>query len=165
MEECKSCHRKTGLGKPKKDIPPVAGQYGSYLFNQMKRFQKKERHHDDDPDDETFDELADSDLDNLVTFIPGLPPHGPIDDARPFGLGTSKTASMNGMIAMAPPKGTLVSMQGGEATGPAAKIAGRFKILPTGDILLSPINQDMRQVTGLTGNFKVTADGILFMPD
>jgi hypothetical protein len=72
---------------------------------------------------------------------------------------------MSGMIAMAPPEGTLLSMQGGEAAGPGAKIAGRFKILPTGDILLSPVNQDMRQVTGLAGDFKVTADGILFMPD
>lgn len=165
MDECKSCHRPTGLGKPEKNIPPLAGQYGSYLFNQMKRFQRKDRHHDDDPDDETFDELADGELDNLVSFITTLPPHGPIETAEPFGLGMGATGGMSGMIAMAPPEGTLVSAEGGEAAGPAAKIAGRFKILPTGDILLSPVNQDMRRVTGLTGDFKVTADGILFLPD
>jgi len=92
LDECKGCHRKTGLGKPHKGIPPLAGQYGSYLFGQMKRFQAKERHHDDDPDDDTFDEWKDGELDNLVAYLTRLPPHGPLEDLEAFSL-----AGMTGM--------------------------------------------------------------------
>jgi cytochrome c553 len=173
MDECKTCHRRSGLGKAKKGIPPVAGQYGSYLFSQMKKFQAKERYHDDDPDDETFDELDDGELDNLVAFLTQLPAHGPLKDISPFSVPASGmagmspmggTAGMGEMIAMTA-DGTLSSMTGmGETSLGISKIAGRFSITPAGDILLSPTNQDMRPVAGLSGDFKVTPDGILFIP-
>lgn len=169
MDECKGCHRPTGLGKPEKNVPPLAGQYGSYLFGQMKRFQRKDRHHDDDPDDETFDELEDQDLDDLVTFLTTLPPHGPLDKVEPFELGSRPIAgmgamgAMEGMLAMGS-EGTMVSMQSNARTHQATNIAGRFKVLPSGDILLTTTNQDMRPVAGLSGDFKVTEDGLLFLP-
>lgn len=166
MDECKGCHLRSGLGKESKDIPPLAGQYGSYLFGQMKRFQNKERHHDDDPEDTTFDGLEDEVLDDLVTFLTTLPPHGPLDEVVPFELGTGSVAAvgmMGGMSAMGP-AGTVAATQ---ATGQAdkrTKFAGRFKVLPSGDILLTPTNQDMRSVTGLSGDFEVTDHGLLFFP-
>ncbi|MEA3274726.1 MAG: c-type cytochrome [Pseudomonadota bacterium] len=167
LDECKSCHRRSGLGKPKKGIPPVAGQYGSYLFGQMKKFQAKDRHHDDDPDDDTFDDFEDAELDNLIAFLTKLPPHGPLEKIEPFAVtmgGMASMGDMSGMIAMTS-DGTLSSMQGmSGGAGGGTKIAGRFRITPTGDILLSPTNQDMRPVAGLSGDFKVTPDGILFIP-
>jgi cytochrome c553 len=165
QDDCKQCHRRTGLGKPHKGIPPVAGQYGSYLFGQMKRFQKKERYHDDDPDDETFDAFDDTQLDDLVTYLTSLPPHGEVETASRFELSADSmaaAASMGNMMAMVP-AGTLEPVKP-SADAPEA-IAGRFRILPSGDILLRPSNQDMRQVAGLSGRFKVTPDGILFIPE
>lgn len=71
-KECKSCHRSTGKGKPKKDIPMVSGQYGVYLFNQLKRFQIKDRHHDNDPEDDTFDDYDDQTLKSLAAYLTQL---------------------------------------------------------------------------------------------
>jgi cytochrome c553 len=166
MDECKGCHRTTGLGKPEKEIPPLAGQYGSYLFNQMKRFQEKDRHHDNDPEDETFDGLEDEALDDLVTFLTTLPAHGPLDKVEPFSLqaeSSPESEMTDEMIALGSGGTTVATQTTGEAHK-AMKIAGRFKVLPTGDILLTPINQDMRPVTGLSGDFEVTEDGLLFIP-
>lgn len=166
MDECKGCHLRSGLGKESKDIPPLAGQYGSYLFGQMKRFQNKERHHDDDPEDATFDELDDEVLDDLVTFLTTLPPHGPLDEVAPFELGTGSMAAvgmMGGMGAIGR-AGTVAATQATGQTDAATRFAGRFKVLPSGDILLTPTNQDMRSVTGLSGDFEVTENGLLFFP-
>lgn len=166
MEECKFCHRSTGLGKPSKNVPPLAGQYGSYLFGQMKRFQNRERHHDDDPYDETFDGLEDEALDNLVTFLTTLPPHGPLEEAEPFELETRPVGgigTMSGTITMGS-DGAMGTEEANAGAHKAFDIAGRFKVLPSGDILLTPTNQDMRPVTGLSGDFKVTEDGLVFIP-
>ena len=167
-DECKSCHRKTGLGKPKKGIPPLAGQYGSYLFGQMKKFQAKYRYHDDDPEDDTFDEWDNEELDDIVAFLTKLPPHGPLKEPGPFsvsmaGLTDSMSAMSGDMIAMTS-SGRLAAKNGKAQESGHIKIAGRFKITPEGDILLKPVNQDMRPVAGLSGDFKVTSDGIVFLP-
>jgi len=71
-KECKICHRKTGRGKPGKNIPMITGQYGNYLFNQLKRFQRKDRYHDNDPEDDLFDEYNDETLNSLVAFLTQL---------------------------------------------------------------------------------------------
>jgi cytochrome c553 len=166
MNECKGCHLRSGLGKPSRNIPPLAGQYGSYLFGQMKRFQEKDRHHDDDPEDETFDGLADEVLDDLVTFLTTLPPHGPLDEVEPFELATTSMAvveTMGETIAMGGGGDSATTSRTGKANKPT-RFAGRFKVLPSGDILLTPTNQDMRPVTGLSGDFAVTDDGLLFIP-
>lgn len=169
FDECKTCHKKTGLGKPEKGIPPLAGQYGSYLFGQMKKFQVKDRHHDDDPKDDTFNDWNDGELDNIIAFLTTLPAHGPIEHLEPFAIGMAgmgMPSTMTGMIAMTA-EGTLASMSAMSGMGmstEATKIAGRFQITPDGNILLKPINQDMRQVAGLSGDFKVTSDGIVFLP-
>lgn len=158
--ECKGCHRKTGFGKPHKGIPPVAGQYGSYLFGQMKRFQDESRYHDDDPDDETFIGMSDDTLDDIVSYLTRLAPHPPLEegvDAQMVGM-----FGMEGMISMNH-EGTMVSMQGMSGHATEIGIAGRFQITPNGDILLRPTNQDMRQVAGLSGDFKITSEGIIFI--
>lgn len=158
MDECKTCHRKTGLGRESKGVPPLAGQYGSYLFRQMRKFREGERYHADDPDDETFTGRWDSDLDNLIAFLTKLPPHGPLKNSEPFSA-----ESMTGMISMAK-NGAPTNAQSVVGNGSAAKIAGRFHVTPEGDIILKPTNQDMRSVAGLSGNFKVTSEGLVFIP-
>ncbi|MES9886599.1 MAG: c-type cytochrome [Candidatus Sedimenticola sp. 6PFRAG1] len=167
MDECKTCHRKTGHGKPKKGIPPVAGQYGSYLFSQMKKFQDKARFHDDDPEDETFDERKDDELDHLVSFLTTLPPHEPLKKEQTFAF-----SGMSGMMGMAPGNsmigmtkdGRLGSINTSAVNLDAQRISGRFLITPEGDIVLKPTNQDMRQVAGLSGDFKITSQGLIFIP-
>jgi cytochrome c553 len=74
-DECKSCHRKTGMGKSRKGIPALALQYPRYLFRQIKMFQWDKRVHDDDPEDETFDELSDQDIEALLAHISSLAPN------------------------------------------------------------------------------------------
>ncbi|MET0015314.1 MAG: c-type cytochrome [Sedimenticola sp.] len=165
MDECKTCHRKTGQGKPTKGIPPLAGQYGSYLFSQMKKFQGKERYHDDDPEDETFDGRGDDELDHLINFVTKLPPHDPIKSFSVTGMtGMIGMASMSGMISMSP-EGRLKNVDNKLMNLDLVKIAGRFQITPEGDIVLKPTNQDMRPVAGLSGDFKVTSNGLIFIPN
>ncbi|MBW9267575.1 MAG: cytochrome c [Candidatus Thiodiazotropha sp. (ex. Lucinisca nassula)] len=73
--DCKSCHRKNGMGKSRKGIPALALQYPRYLFRQMKMFQWDKRVHDDDPEDETFDELSDQDIEALLAYISSMAPN------------------------------------------------------------------------------------------
>ncbi|CAA6802395.1 MAG: Unknown protein [uncultured Thiotrichaceae bacterium] len=70
--DCKSCHGRDGFGKPKKGAPPLAGQHHEYLFQSFKMFQSKLRHHDNDIEDETFDDLTDKDLTNITAYIATL---------------------------------------------------------------------------------------------
>lgn len=74
-EECKSCHRKNGMGKSRKGIPALALQYSQYLFRQVKMFQWRKRVHDDEPDDDTFDELTDKQIENLLAYVSSLAPN------------------------------------------------------------------------------------------
>jgi cytochrome c553 len=74
-DECKSCHRKTGLGKSRKGIPALALQYPRYLYRQIKMFQWDKRVHDDDPEDEIFDELSEKDIEALLAHISSLAPN------------------------------------------------------------------------------------------
>jgi cytochrome c553 len=72
---CKSCHRKNGMGKSRKGIPALALQYPRYLYSQIKMFQWDKRVHDDDPEDETFDEYDDRQLESLLAYITSLAPN------------------------------------------------------------------------------------------
>ncbi|MBW9257225.1 MAG: cytochrome c [Candidatus Thiodiazotropha sp. (ex. Lucinisca nassula)] len=153
-DECKSCHKKTGLGKPKKDIPPVAGQYGSYIFSQIKKFQDKQRHHDDDPEDDTFDDYADTEIDDIIAYVTTLPAHPPLPASGDFSVGMSGVMDSMSMVGM---------VQGGDQSD--LNISGQFRVTPSGDIVLKPLNQDMRSIAGLSGNFRITPTGILFMPN
>jgi cytochrome c553 len=154
MRECKGCHASNGHGKPHKGIPPIAGQYASYLLNQIDRFRSKSRYHDDDPDDNLFDEFTADDLDNIVAFVTRLPPHR-------FSTDTDRMLAMAGMAVGAPtPKPDI------EANPEDAGIAGRFRVTPTGEIVLEPKFNDIRAIAGLTGDFQITANGeIQFRPD
>ena len=47
-----------------------------------------------------------------------------------------------------------------------AGIAGRFRVTPTGEIVLAPKFNDIRAIAGLSGDFEITANGeIYFRPD
>lgn len=74
--DCKTCHGKDGYGKKKKDAPPLAGQYPRYLFSSIKAFYAKDRYHDNDPIDDTFDDISDVQAWNILAYTASL------DDAR-----------------------------------------------------------------------------------
>lgn len=74
-DNCKSCHRKNGMGKSRKGIPALALQYPRYLFRQIKMFQWDKRVHDDDPEDETFDEFTDQDIEAILAYVSSLAPN------------------------------------------------------------------------------------------
>ncbi len=71
-EDCKTCHGTQAQGKPRKDGPPLAGQYTEYLMKQVRMFQSKHRIHADDDEDETFDEYTSKELHDIFAFISTL---------------------------------------------------------------------------------------------
>lgn len=70
--DCKNCHGVNGEGKAKKKTPPLRGQYTEYLVTQIEDFKRKQRHHDNDPDDETFDDYSAEEIKNILTYISTL---------------------------------------------------------------------------------------------
>jgi cytochrome c553 len=72
QDECKTCHGKKAEGKPKKGAPFLRGQYSEYMERQLALFGKKERHHDRDPEDETFKEYSKEDLNNVIAYVASL---------------------------------------------------------------------------------------------
>jgi cytochrome c553 len=162
MRECKTCHKKDGLGDMEDGVPPLAGQYGSYIFSQFKKFQNKERYHDDDPEDELFIDYKDSELDNIISFVTKLPPHGFIEKVpEPFKL---EMSGMTGMTGNKIKKDINENKSINWSSG-ALKISGIFRVTPTGEIVLNPTNQDLRDVAGTSGKFEVVDSGIIFTPE
>lgn len=165
---CRSCHRRDGLGKVSKGIPPLAGQYGAYLLGQINKFQDKKRDHAEDPDDDTFDDLEQSTLDNIVAYVTRMPPYVSKDGtAGMIGTHEHALANVQGATTL---QETLADNQGditgdpGETT--AQPVAGRFKVLPSGDILLILHQKDLRKMAGLQGVFQLLSKGeIVFIPD
>ncbi|MGB5252847.1 MAG: c-type cytochrome [Sedimenticolaceae bacterium] len=156
MRECKGCHAANGHGKPHKGIPPLAGQYASYLLNQIDRFQRKARFHDDDPEDALFNQFSSADLNNIIAFVTRLPPH-------PYTADTERMLAMAGMAIDGQAAASLPAI---EVQPDDAGIAGRFQVTPAGEILLKPKFNDIRAIAGLKGDFQITADGeIRFRPD
>jgi len=39
FDECRTCHRPDGMGKPEKNVPPLNGQHSAYVFQTIKMFQ------------------------------------------------------------------------------------------------------------------------------
>ena len=166
LKECKSCHKKTGRGKPKKDIPMVSGQYGIYLFNQMKKFQAKERYHDDDPEDEAFDEFDDETLKALVASLTVLTKQQSEKrklatikekiDAKGKAVGM---AGMLAMIGMQEVSRKLADVCKEDCSTPDDVFAGRFRITHSGELILSPKYKDLRKLAGVEGKFRVNEKG------
>lgn len=71
--DCKDCHGKQANGKAKKDAPPLAGQYTEYLVRETDFFKAKNRHHDNDPEDETFKDYTKEELDHIFAYISTIP--------------------------------------------------------------------------------------------
>lgn len=72
-DDCKSCHGKWANGKEKKLSPPLSGQYPEYLLKETKFFMAKNRHHDNDPDDETFEDYSEQELRNIFAYVTTIP--------------------------------------------------------------------------------------------
>ena len=72
MDDCKTCHAQDGLGKEKKDSPPLAGQHPEYLFQSIQMFKGKVREHADDPDDETFTDYTNQEVLDMLAFAATL---------------------------------------------------------------------------------------------
>lgn len=70
--DCKECHARDGYGKKKKDAPPLAGQHPGYLLASMKAFFHKDRYHDNDPIDDTFDDISDTQARNIMAWTASL---------------------------------------------------------------------------------------------
>lgn len=71
-DSCTDCHGEDGLGKPKKKSPPLAGQQSEYIFQSIQMFKAKVRNHDNDPDDETFKDLQDPHLLDIIAYVATL---------------------------------------------------------------------------------------------
>ncbi|MCB1786997.1 MAG: c-type cytochrome [Chromatiaceae bacterium] len=72
MDDCKTCHGKDGFGIERKDAPPLAGQQHEYLQSTIELFKERKRHHDNDPEDETFDDYSPQDLTDILAFVATL---------------------------------------------------------------------------------------------
>lgn len=70
--DCKNCHAANGYGKKKKDAPPLAGQHSGYLLASMKAFFRKDRYHDNDPIDDTFDDISDAQARDILAWMSSL---------------------------------------------------------------------------------------------
>ncbi len=70
--DCKTCHGKKAEGKAKKKAPPTSWQYTEYLMRQVDFFKNKDRLHDNDDEDETFDDYSKEEIIDIMTFISTL---------------------------------------------------------------------------------------------
>lgn len=70
--DCKTCHGRKGEGKRRKESPPLRGQYTEYLARQIEMFNKKERIHADDEEDETFVDYTPEEIQDILAFISTL---------------------------------------------------------------------------------------------
>ena len=69
-KECRSCHGNEGWGNKKKAVPMLAGQYTSYLWQQVNKLRSLERIHDPDaPNEELLNEFSDEELTNIFAFL------------------------------------------------------------------------------------------------
>lgn len=74
-DDCKTCHGKKAQGKKRKGAPFLAGQHTEYIHRQFKLFKARERLHDRDEEDETFDDYSQQDLQDIVAFLASLDDH------------------------------------------------------------------------------------------
>ena len=72
-DDCKSCHATKANGKEKKKTPPLSGQHSMYLLRETNFFKSKDRHHDNDPEDETFVDYSQQELKDIFAYISTIP--------------------------------------------------------------------------------------------
>ncbi len=70
--DCKDCHGKDAVGKPRKKSPALRGQYGEYLARQIDLFKNKKREHAGDPDDDTFADYNAEQIANVLAYLTSL---------------------------------------------------------------------------------------------
>ncbi len=110
-DDCKSCHAKKANGKEKKKTPPLSGQHSMYLIRETNFFKSKDRHHDNDPEDETFVDYSAQELKDIFAYIATIPfapekgyftapdapksPDKPVAPASPQGIKVAVESSGN----------------------------------------------------------------------
>lgn len=68
--ECKSCHGKTGEGDLKDNVPMLSGQYTSYLWRQVDKYNNGVRVHDPSaPEDRLLSEFNREELRDIFAFL------------------------------------------------------------------------------------------------
>ena len=70
--DCKTCHGKKAEGKDSKDSPRLSGQRTGYMLRQIEMFKRHDRHHDNDPDDETFIDYTQQEILDIMAYIATL---------------------------------------------------------------------------------------------
>ena len=69
-KECSSCHGKDGYGVIKKAVPLLAGQYTSYLWNQVEKLRKRVRIHDiEEPDEDLLDDFSKQEITDIFAWL------------------------------------------------------------------------------------------------
>jgi cytochrome c553 len=69
-KECRSCHGRDGIGKPKNDIPMLAGQYTNYLWRQTEKYLDGTLIHDiDEPDSELLAEFTREEIRDIFAYL------------------------------------------------------------------------------------------------
>ncbi|WP_256857556.1 c-type cytochrome [Solemya velum gill symbiont] len=69
-KECRSCHGKEGVGKPKDNVPMLAGQYTNYLWRQVDKYLDGTLIHDEDePDSELLAEFSREDIRDIFAYL------------------------------------------------------------------------------------------------
>lgn len=70
--DCRTCHGRKGEGVSRKESPPLRGQYTEYLARQIEMFKRKQREHALDPEDESFADYSDEEIQNILAYISTL---------------------------------------------------------------------------------------------
>lgn len=121
--DCAECHGRDGYGKKRKEAPPLAGQQPDYLLSSIKAFYRKDRYHDNDPIDDTFDDISDARARDIVAWLATL------DDARQRRKEKSRPASPpstvpgKGRYRMAGVQQTVISSVADKGVTPRQAIA------------------------------------------
>ena len=68
-KDCKICHGKEGKGKANSETPRLTGQYTQYLLKQIDAYKSKARHHDYDPEDNTFTNYTEEQIQDLLAYL------------------------------------------------------------------------------------------------
>ena len=69
-KECRSCHGTDGTGDREEGVPMLAGQYTSYLQQQVPKYINKVRIHDeDDPEGEFLGDFSAEELRDIFAFL------------------------------------------------------------------------------------------------
>ncbi|HID44636.1 MAG TPA: c-type cytochrome [Chromatiaceae bacterium] len=68
-KECATCHGKKGEGNRVLSVPLLTGQHSKYLLQQIDRFRKGKRVHDDPRDQQIFQQFSDAEISDILAWL------------------------------------------------------------------------------------------------